>query len=317
MGFPSVERIKRAFDLTQNLSREQVASKLGVDIETVSRYVREYKRCHVPGGGEHRKKPRANVLLFDIETLYGVGRYWNVWKTNINQWQIIKPSCMLSWSAKYLFDSEIIGDIMTSEEALNRDDKRITQNLWYLMENADIVIAHNGKAFDITKINTQFITHGFGPPSPYRVIDTCLVARKYFAFEHNTLDALAERLGIPGKTKTDNSLWVECDEGNPRSLGEMLEYNKNDVRVLEDVYVKLRPWIKDHPALSLFHDVSETDGKPMCRTCESTNMVVSGMYTTTVNAFDSLRCLDCGAIHRSRKSNTSLKRDTHVLQGTS
>jgi DNA polymerase III epsilon subunit-like protein len=206
---------------------------------------------------------------------------------------------------------------MTTGEALARDDKRITKNLWDYMEKADIICAHNGKAFDITRVNTQFLVHGFGQPAPYKVIDTCLVARKYFAFEHNTLDALADRLGVTRKTPVDNSLWIRCEAGDKKALAEMLAYNKNDVGVLEEVYVKLRPWIKDHPNLALFHDVAESKGAFICRTCTSTDLIMIGDYATSVNTYDSYRCNSCGAIMRSRRASTSLKKDTHILQGIS
>jgi hypothetical protein len=164
-------------------------------------------------------------------------------------------------------------------------------------------------------MNTEFLLHDLGQPAPYKVIDTCLVARKYFSFEHNTLDNLAERLGLNRKIHTDNDLWVKCDAGNPRALKEMLEYNKMDVQVLEEVYVKLRSWIKDHPNLALFHSVEEDGGVPRCRTCTSINLELLGEYTTSVNRYNSYRCKDCGAIMRSRRSNTSLVKDTHILHG--
>ncbi|MDD5006507.1 MAG: ribonuclease H-like domain-containing protein [Candidatus Omnitrophica bacterium] len=312
----SSKKVIEVGNLYKTLSKEAISKRLGIDIESVSRYIRAFKKG-LPPEPIKKKSIKANVLLFDIETLFGVGRFWRVWKENIAQWQIIKPVCMLSWSAKWLFEPEVFGDIMTKKETIERNDKRITQNLWHYMEKANVVIAHNGKAFDIQKINTEFLLHGLGQPAPYKVIDTCLVARKYFSFEHNTLDALAERLGVARKIKTDNSLWVQCDSGDESALAEMLTYNKQDVNVLEEVYVKLRPWIKDHPNLALFHDVTENEGKPICRTCVSPNLTEIGEYMTSVNTYDSYRCNDCGAIHRARRANTSLKKDTHILQGIS
>ena len=37
---------------------------------------------------------------------------------------------------------------------------------------AHIVVAHNGQAFDIKKINSRLAVHGFDPPSQYKIIDT-------------------------------------------------------------------------------------------------------------------------------------------------
>ena len=306
------ERADKIGEMAKTMSRKQIAKNLGIKRESVSRYLKHYRH-----NNDLKPTIKANVLLVDIETLFGVGRFWHVWKENIQPWQIIQPTCILSWAAKWLFEPEVFGDIMTSKEVVSRDSKRIVKTLWDVMERADVVVAHNGRAFDILRMNTEFLLHGLGQPAPYKVIDTCLVARKYFSFEHNTLDNLAERLGLSRKIHTDNDLWVKCNAGNPRALKDMLEYNKMDVQVLEEVYVKLRSWIKDHPNLSLFHSVEEDGGVPRCRTCTSINLELLGEYTTSVNRYNSYRCKDCGAIMRSRRSNTSLIRDTHVLQGIS
>ena len=63
-----------------------------------------------------------------------------------------------------------------------RDDKPLLKGIRDLLDEADIVIAQNGKSFDVRKVNARLIQHGFQPPSPYRVVDTMLVAKKYFAF---------------------------------------------------------------------------------------------------------------------------------------
>jgi hypothetical protein len=34
-------------------------------------------------------------------------------------------------------------DRLTKKEVLNKDDKRITKSLWKLIDEADVVVAHN------------------------------------------------------------------------------------------------------------------------------------------------------------------------------
>jgi hypothetical protein len=48
---------------------------------------------------------------------------------------------LLTWSAKWLFQDEIMNDKLTSEEAINEDDERITKTLWTLLDEADIVVS--------------------------------------------------------------------------------------------------------------------------------------------------------------------------------
>ena len=218
---------------------------------------------------------------------------------------------MLSWAGKWLFYPEIHSDVLTPDEAKRGDDKRISASLWQYIEDADVIIAHNGIKFDLAKINTRFLIHNMLPPSPYQTIDTCLVARKKFGFEHNKLDYLAERLGLSRKIETDFQLWVDCLDGKAEALLNMVTYNKQDVMILEEVYVKLRAWIPVHPNMGLFAEAEP--GKLICPVCGNVNVEYAGYYSTPVNQYRSFRCADCGAIARSRVTDTPIKKKRSLL----
>ena len=82
----------------------------------------------------------------------------------------------------------VVSDIVTPEETKTRDDKRVLQSIWKLLDEADIVIGHNGDRFDLRKLNARFIDNDINPPSPFRTIDTLKVARREFAFVSYTKD---------------------------------------------------------------------------------------------------------------------------------
>lgn len=254
---------------------------------------------------------RANVLLLDIETTPVWSYTWDVWKQNVAPVQIIRGWNMLSWSAKWLFEPDVMGDVLTTKEAQAGDDKRITKSMWDILEQADVVVVHNGVAFDMKKILTRFIIHGFGPTTPYQVIDTCLIARKKFGFEHNKLDFIAAQLGLPRKLDTDFQLWIDCMHGKKEALAHMLMYNKQDVMILEEVYVKLRPWVPAHPNMGLFVDVEA--GGMICPVCGKTNLTETGTYNTTINTYNAFRCNDCGAIGRNRITSVPIKKKQQLL----
>ena len=257
------------------------------------------------------KQTKARVLLLDIETAPIRSYTWDVWKQNVNPVQIITPWNMISWAAKWLFEPDIYSDVLTSEEAVKGDDERISKTLWQYIEEADVIIAHNGIKFDIPKINTRFFMHGLNPPAPYQTIDTCLVARKKFGFEHNKLDYLAERMGLSRKIDTNFQLWIDCMAGDKKALHEMVTYNKQDVLILEEVYVKMRAWIPAHPNMGLFVDAEL--GELICPICGSTHVEYAGYYSTPVNQYRSFRCLDCGAIGRSRNTDTKISKKRQLL----
>jgi DNA polymerase III epsilon subunit-like protein len=62
------------------------------------------------------------------------------------------------------------------------------------MDEADLICAHNGDAFDIKKINSRLIVNGFKPPSPFKTIDTLKIARRVFKFDSNKLDNIGRYL---------------------------------------------------------------------------------------------------------------------------
>lgn len=201
-----------------------------------------------------------------------------------------------------------MSEVVTPEEAINGEDGSIMQGIWNLMDQANIIIAQNGDRFDIRKLNARFIKNGFIPPMSYQSIDTLRIMKRYFSFSSYRLDYANQFLGLPPKQKTDYSLWKECINGNKKALKEMVEYNRNDVIILEDLYIKLRPWIKSHPNLNLYVESENS----ICPNCGSDNLIFCGEYYTTVSRFNSFRC-ECGAIGRDKISNLTKEEKERLL----
>lgn len=242
-----------------------------------------------------KRNPR--VLVFDIETAPIKAYIWKLWKTDVYIDQIINEWFCIAWSAKWLYSKDVMGEVLTPEEVANENDKRIMISLWHLINEADIVIAHNGNRFDIPRINSRFITNGLAPTKPYFSIDTYQVAKKQFGFSSNKLDALAGYFNIPHKLHTDFDLWKRCLQGDKKALSYMLKYNKKDVAILEEVYLKLRPWIKNHPNMGNL--IGDSDS---CSVCGSSNItpIHDKYYYTSVNRYPLYKCNECGAISRGR-----------------
>jgi len=274
--------------LSTTLSRHELASKFGVEVDTIRRYLSYTKE--VP------KAPK--ILIFDIETMFMEVSVWGLYKQYIPNDNIIKDWNMLSWAAKWLFDDEIMSDILTPKEAVARDDSRILKSMWKLLEESDCVIAHNGDKFDIRKLNARFIQQGLIPPLPYQSIDTLKVAKRYFAFSAYSLNFLCKMFGLSPKIHTGYELWKNCCKGDEKALKKMKQYNIGDILSLEELYLKLRPWIKNHPNVGTYIN-SE---KPVCPNCGSSDLDWKGHYHTPAGRFETFRCEACGAIGRSRRS---------------
>lgn len=237
----------------------------------------------------------AKVLVFDIETLPGWKRFWQLGEEDWTIESIITDWVVLSYSYKWLFEGESFSSVLTPDEAVGRDDFRLVKEIWKLFDDADIIIAHNGDKFDIAKMNVRFLYYDMLPPAPYLTVDTRIAAKKGFNFTSNSLAFLAEYLGLPAKKKTDYELWVRCEKGEPDALEYMRKYNEQDIFTLEDVYIRLRPWIK-HPNMGLY---VVTDKKiPLCPHCGHDDLEWGYTHRTPARVYEAFRCNNCGAVGR-------------------
>ena len=174
--------------------------------------------------------------------------------------------------------------------AHKEDDEKLVRDLWKVLDEADIVIAHNGDKFDVRKSNARFVFHGLKPPSPYKTVDTLKIARKHFSFNSNRLDDLGHYLGVGRKLPTTGKdLWLRCIRGDEDAWSRMIKYNAHDVALLERVYLQLRPWATSHP------DLGSYSKKLVCPTCHSRNLQHRGYNVTKTGRRQRLQCMDCGA----------------------
>jgi len=255
------------------------------------------------------------ILVFDIETAPLLAAIWRLKTEYVSPNMLMETRnwWVLSWSAKWLFEDQIMHDIVTPEESLEENDDRVVLSIWKLIDEADIVISHNGINFDHKLLNMRWLLNQMMPPSPYRMIDTLKHTRSLFNFPSYKLDYLATQLGIGTKVEHEGiNMWKKCIQGDVGALSSMVQYNQGDVTILEDLYLIIRPWINTHPNLGIFIE-SET---PVCRVCGSSNLIeLEGHdYTTNLSKYGTLRC-ECGAINKQRKSKLPLNVRKALLSG--
>ena len=206
-GIEKVLSLFRKKSYLVEMGAKKVSNRYDVSIEDVIEARKIYHR-------EKKKIKKANILIFDIETAPLKAYVWHRWNQNIYLDQTISEWFMICWSAKWLGSEEVFSECLTPDEIREEIDSRIVKKLWSLIDQADIVIAHNGKRFDVPKINSRFIMANLPPTSSYIQIDTKEVAAKQFGFSSNKLDALAGYFNIEHKDDTDFELWVNCMNGD-------------------------------------------------------------------------------------------------------
>lgn len=235
-------------------SWRQVARELGVAKSTVSDYLRKMVK-----GGSDRGYSGAKILFLDIETSPIFAAVWSLWQQGgIGLSQIKTDWHILSFCAKWGHSEDVIYKDQRNAKNIE-DDFLLLKELWKLLDEADIVVAHNGRRFDVKKINARFILNDFTKPSSYRVIDTLEIAKQQFAFTSNKLEYLTDNLCSEHKKLKHSKfpgyeLWKECLKGNPEAWEEMEEYNITDVLSLEELYHILSGWDNKLPNLDVYYD---------------------------------------------------------------
>lgn len=256
--------------------------------------------------------PDPKILTLDIETSPIEAYAWGIWEQNISLDQVKQDWSILAFAAKWLHAPEVIyADTGGRGKTRVRDDRRLLKQIWALLDEADIVVAQNGKAFDLKKINARLIEHGFPPYSPIRVVDTMLVARRHFAFSSNKLAFLTSKLTkakkLTHKKYPGFSLWLACLADDPEAWKEMQAYNQMDVVSTEELYLKLRPWTSEHPNMGAYID---TD-KPVCPKCGSKRLQSRGWVYSATGKHRKLRCQDCNGFARVRRNTKTPPKATN------
>jgi len=234
---------------------------------------------------------KPKVLFFDIETAPNLAYVWGKYEQDViafkSEWHL------LSFAYKWLGNPEVKCETMHNQ----RNDKKLSKKLRDLFDEADVIIAHNGDAFDIKKARARFAFWGLKPPSQFATVDTCKVAKRYFNFNSNRLNDLGIYFKVGQKVKhTGFDLWLGCLKNNRASWALLEKYNKQDVILLEEVYNKLLPWMDRHPNMALLSNITEKG----CPKCGSIKVVKDGIRANSMTLQQQWKCKSCHGYYLTR-----------------
>ena len=214
------------------------------------------------------------ILYIDIETAPNVGFTWGMYEQNviefISEWYIL--TFAYKWEHENKVHVKTLADYKPFKKDI-RNDIELVRDLYLLLDEADAVVAYNGKKFDIKKIQSRLFAHGIKPPSPFRIIDPLTVVRNKFGFNSNKLEAIAQLIKVNGKIHHEGfPLWRKCYNGDLKAFEMMAKYNKGDIMPMVHVYKEILPWIDNHPNHNIYNETKEN-----CPNCGSDKMEKRGM----------------------------------------
>ncbi len=177
-----------------------------------------------------------------------------------------------------------------------RNDKVCAVALHKAMSEADVIVAHNLKEFDVPMINVMFVLYGLGPIPETKFIDTLKVARKYFRFAGNGLDDLLKFFGHAGKAEKPD--WVGLTEGDPEQIRKSVKYCDVDVYGLKIVFDILKPYMIHELPKPRDKAQPENYGIMQCDSCGSKRLLNKGLGGAAGKPFPRVRCAECGHEHK-------------------
>jgi DNA polymerase elongation subunit (family B)/predicted RNA-binding Zn-ribbon protein involved in translation (DUF1610 family) len=246
------------------------------------------------------------VLELDIETAPHIVYVWGLFNQNVAINQIVKPGRTICWAAKWQHQKGI-----KFRSIWTHGHDKMVEDVYALLEEADVVVHYNGKKFDIPTLQREFVLMGKTPPDDYHQIDLYHTVRRQFKFASNKLDFVSQQLGLGNKTQHKGmDLWTGVMDGNKDDQKTMKAYNIQDVNLLEKLYYKLQPWITNHPNRALWMEDSD---EPTCPTCGSHKLENRGIRRTNTQKYRRYKCNNCGANPRERLRLEPAKRG--VLKG--
>lgn len=230
------------------------------------------------------------ILHADIETAFTVAAVWGAYEQDIATELQHEYILGIGYSWEHLQRTEWKGlPDFPLYETEKKNDKALMEFVWKLLDEADIVVAHNGRAFDMKKLRARMLYHGLPPIKEPRIVDTKLEFKKKFSVISNKLDDLSRvYLGDRKIKHSGIELWVRCqgEMYDPKAWREMGTYCKKDVVLLRRLYALIRPWMDTPPNWNL-----EEDRPAGCPACGYPRYVKHGLRWNTSTVQQKYRCL--------------------------
>lgn len=249
-------------------------------------------------------------LFYDIETSFSLFSGFQIgFNINVSYQNLIWESRVVCICYKWEGEDEV-----HSLKWHLGEDMAIISAFVRIADSADTIVGHNIDGFDTPILRTRAIKHGIPMGCLHTSEDTLKMAKrragKGFKFQSNRLDYIGQFLELGEKIHTDRSLWERVTypvilphlfpmtEDYDNAMDDMVTYCKQDVRLLEKVYHKLKPY-----APAKVHEAVHADDHPWnCKSCGSGEIKRNGNKTSATGVKkQQWLCLKCNHQYTTSK----------------
>ena len=230
------------------------------------------------------------ILFLDIETKPALIYSFGIRDQHINHGQIKEDGGTICVGLKWSGEKTV--KVLSEWEHGYSD--MIAETHRYISE-ADAVATYNGAYFDMPKLMGNFLLEGLSPPPPPTQIDIYKAVRK-LGFLCNKLAYIAPLLGLGDKLKHEGlDMWKSVMAGDAKAQRKMARYCAQDVRLLEDVYNRVRAYVPNHPYMGQIRPDE-------CATCGSRETQSRGVRRTRSFVIARVQCQACGSWQSGRRT---------------
>lgn len=157
---------------------------------------------------------------------------------------------VLSWYIKEKGSDTFEYDVITKAELFKGEqDVRIVKSFVDAMRRYNILIGYFSDGFDMPYMRAKALHYGIEFPGYGDLLhwDLYYTVRSKLKISRKSLDNACDYLGIHGKTPVSKDMWRAAKYGDVTALSYVLEHNKQDVIILEQLHNKLestRKWTR-------------------------------------------------------------------------
>jgi len=170
-------------------------------------------------------------VVFDLET-WGLDRGWGV-----------------TLVASFLIHGDTDGpkaitlkhrDTAAWKEGRRSDDNELAEEIFRILSKCHVAYAHNGDRFDFKWLRSVALKYGLAMPR-LKLIDPCAIAWKRYILGRNSLEAVADFLGLEQtKLHISPDVWRGAlMDDDDTSWGLLVERCKSDVALLNEIASKV------------------------------------------------------------------------------
>lgn len=221
-----------------------------------------------------QEKASKRVLAFDIEST-GLDADFGT---------------LLCVGYKWLGENKVHVVSVLDTPAFKKDptnDKYVVKEFLKVYKEADVALTYNGILFDRPYILAKTLAYGLEVPPNVPMIDLYFTVKSNLRISRKNLWTVQKFLNLENsKSGVDGKIWRRAAVGHEPSIKWIVKHCKDDVKVLEEAYLKLRPLVRTHYRLS--RDLGH------CRYCDSSRLQSRGTSVTkNKGPVRRIQCQDC------------------------